>query len=484
MMMNPRAYSLSTSPSQHLQRKSRNGVSATAERSGTRPVDSKKPMIRRDLTTRPAKTIAISSAAPSKPVVIPTRTKTDRRHGRAFSRGEQVEEDARVSLDFGVVSSSDEALFAMPSSQGSRHKKGLGQYRKSHPVHFQAELAEALGDSQPSSASSPHSWKTLLSPPQEMDEDVETLGHLSSLRSFSSESMPSLDTDTESTYTSSSPSTPGPSASGRGLRDRRMKNISSSVPEDCKSDHPLLIVRPDAEHAADSSVDEFEANEDRLPSSTRPSLRSNLTASLRRLKTAAKTLASLSTITTSAPQNETPTRATLSRNSQFTDERRPLPWAEPPDPALRRYLNPITVSPAEFYTHREREERRPSRRGCTASIQMQPYRPGARKSEKASAPPVFLAASSTNGGNPPNHRKPAAPSPTSSSRHREPRENSDFLRVIVLEMNMRKTGKLSDAAPGRARLWLPARQVRNCDYDDDNDEKGNEIPRRWMAIYP
>ncbi|KAL8813046.1 MAG: hypothetical protein Q9223_000654 [Gallowayella weberi] len=478
-MMNPRAYSLSTSPSQHLQRKSRNGISATAERSGTRPVDSKKPMIRRDLTTRPAKTIAISPAAPSKPVVIPTRTKTDRRHGKPFSRGEKLQGDPRVSLDFGGVSSSDEALSAIPSSHDSRHKNGVGQYRKSHPIHFKVELAEVLGDSEPSSASSPHSWKTLLSPPQEMDEDEETLGHLSSFRSFSSESMPSLDTDTESTYTSSSPSTPGFSASGRGLRERRMKGISSSVPEDCKSDHPLLIVQPDAEHAAEPSVAEFEANEDRLPSSTRPSLRSNLTASLRRLKTAAKNLASLSTITTAAPQNEAPARATLSRNSQFTDERRPLPWAEPPDPALRRYLNPITVSPAEFYTHHEREERRPSRSGCTASIQMQRYRPGARKSENASAPPVFLAAS-PNGGNPPNNRKPAAVSPTSSSRHREPRENSDFLRVIVLEMNMRKTGKLSDVAPGRAKLWLPARQVRN--YDDDDNDKGNEIPRRWMAM--
>ncbi|KAL8683760.1 MAG: hypothetical protein Q9186_000246 [Xanthomendoza sp. 1 TL-2023] len=481
--MNPRAYSLSSSPSQYLQRKSRNGASTPAERPGTRPVESK-PMTKRSTTTRPAKTIAISPATPSKPVIIPTRPKTDRRHGKPFSRSEKMEEETRISLDLRAASSSDTALFAIPASQHSRHKfGGVRQYQKSRPIHIEPALA---GDSEPSSASNPHSWKTLLSPPQEMDEDEDTLGHLSSFRSLSSESMPSLDTDTESAYTSSSPSTPGLSASGRGLRERRLKSMSSSVPEDCKSNHPLLIVQPDVEQAAESSAAEFEAKEILLPSSTRPSFRSNLTTSLRRLKTAAKTLASLSTTTAASPppsQNELPSRATLSRNSQFADERRPLPWSEPPDPALRRYLNPITVSsPAEFYTHRDRE---PTPHGdsssCTASIQMQPYRPGARKSEKASAPPVFLVASSSTSNTGKQQPSSSVVShPTTSSRHREPRENSDFLRVIVLEMNMRKTGKLSDAAPGRARLWLPARQVgRSCD-DDDVDV--DEIPRRWMPV--
>jgi hypothetical protein len=41
------------------------------------------------------------------------------------------------------------------------------------------------------------------------------------------------------------------------------------------------------------------------------------------------------------------------------------------------------------------------------------------------------------------------------TRQREPRENRDFLRVFVCEMNMRKSGKLSDEAVGHARLWLP-----------------------------
>jgi len=43
-----------------------------------------------------------------------------------------------------------------------------------------------------------------------------------------------------------------------------------------------------------------------------------------------------------------------------------------------------------------------------------------------------------------------------SPRPREPRENSDFLRVVVLEMNMRRKGKLRDGL-GRARIWLGPR---------------------------
>jgi hypothetical protein len=44
-------------------------------------------------------------------------------------------------------------------------------------------------------------------------------------------------------------------------------------------------------------------------------------------------------------------------------------------------------------------------------------------------------------------------------RQREPRENSDFLRVVVLEMNMRRVGKLDGKAAGRARVWLPPRRM-------------------------
>ena len=71
----------------------------------------------------------------------------------------------------------------------------------------------------------------------------------------------------------------------------------------------------------------------------------------------------------------------------------------------------------------------------------------------------------------------------SHPRQREPRENSNFLRVIVLEMNMRKVGKLSDASPGRARLWLPARQAGRTGIEEESgkdERKGT--PQRWAGV--
>ena len=68
-------------------------------------------------------------------------------------------------------------------------------------------------------------------------------------------------------------------------------------------------------------------------------------------------------------------------------------------------------------------------------------------------------------------------------RQREPRENSNFLRVIVLEMNMRKAGKLSDASPAKAKLWLPARQTgKNGAEDDGGESERNGIPQRWSVV--
>jgi len=64
-------------------------------------------------------------------------------------------------------------------------------------------------------------------------------------------------------------------------------------------------------------------------------------------------------------------------------------------------------------------------------------------------------------------------------RQREPRENSDFLRVIVLEMNMRRKGKLDAKSLGRARVWLPPRK------GGDKVEElstGKDVPKRWVGI--
>lgn len=57
-------------------------------------------------------------------------------------------------------------------------------------------------------------------------------------------------------------------------------------------------------------------------------------------------------------------------------------------------------------------------------------------------------------------------------RQRELRENSDFLRMVVMEMNMKRSGKLET---GKARLWLPPRQV------GVGEEWQGRVPRRWVG---
>ncbi|KAL8785489.1 MAG: hypothetical protein Q9213_003315 [Squamulea squamosa] len=482
-MMNPRAYSLSSTPSQYPRRRNWDGITTNAaEPVRTRPTS--KPASKRDTISRPPKMASVSPAAPSKPVIIPTRTKTDGRHSKAHSRCEKIVEDQNIPHDSQALTPSAAAFFAIKSVRDSKGRKSeLRNPPTSRSDCIKDRQGEGLDFSSSRAAlstSSPRSWRMLLSPPQELDDEdsnTESENHsfepLASFRSLSSDSMPSLETDTESTYTSSSPSTPGIPSRGSVLREKRARSISSSVSEDCHSDHPLLIMQTEQEHESECIPDDhFETSELLHGARPRLSLRSNLTASFRRLKSAARTMTSFGAPSTSQ-DDAAHTQATPPSTIRFADERRPLPWAEPPDPALRRYLNPITISPAELYSHRDREEGRTSPSSCTASIQMQTYRPGSRKSENATAPPVFVACSSS-------HKTPVdepAVAVSTSQRHREPRENSDFLRVIVLEMNMRKMGKLSDGAPGRARLWLPARQSSTLSGD-----MSGEVPRRWVSM--
>ena len=42
---------------------------------------------------------------------------------------------------------------------------------------------------------------------------------------------------------------------------------------------------------------------------------------------------------------------------------------------------------------------------------------------------------------------------------------------------MRRSGTLSDMAPGKARMWLPARQVGQ----KEEDRVENGVPKRWIG---
>lgn len=442
-------------------------------------------MIRKGKTAdaaKPARMLSAPPASPSKPVVIPTRTRNDgqRRSKVSFPNNAARPGDSRNRHDSQSIPPSAAALMAMTALPESRHTSFARNRRKRFQrTSSSDELEISLGSESlkpSSSSSSPRSWEILLSPPEEFEQETASvtsdsnLGPLQySVHSLSSDSMPSLEGDAESIASTSNLSTPAMSLSRRGTSERISKTFSG---EDCLLDHPLIPKTTDSDMDYEE-LEEVHAPEIRSSSRSTFLFKSNLTASLRILRSAATSLSNFTAAT--VQRDDYLTRSLLFISPQLTDERRPLPSADVPDPALRRYLNPITLSPAELHFHPDPAPYI----HCTSSIQLQTYHREFKAPlhhNKATAPPVFTS-------HPPSQsstRSQPFPSVTSPSisRQREPRENSDFLRIIVLEMNMRKVGKLSEATPGKAKLWLPARQILPTSAEEADT---GPIPRRWVG---
>ncbi|CAI7664825.1 unnamed protein product [Penicillium glandicola] len=359
--------------------------------------------------------------------------------------------------------------------------------RGNHAEDFNRMLQEDLKSKEDNflggTASSP--LDILLSPP---DNDNEKLlpcndsDHESplSVRSTSSDSMPSLDHSLASP--SSLPSPPTPS-SHRSPPERRQPRYSHC--EECALDHPLLVTELDECEFIEIRIDNEPATPDTVPAKRSASFgrlgstfKSNLTASLRAIKSAAQ---SVSTFATPSVQPEDfLTRSLFTITPEMTDDRRPLPMQETPSPALRRYLNPTPMnptpmSPAEMYVYHDNPHDTPKTSGtCPVSIQMQTYR---RSSGRGNRRSHFHIASKDQ------KFVTFDPEVPPMSRQREIRENSDFLRVVVLEMNMRRSGKLREDIPPRARIWLPARKTNSHlsgQYEDGDDN--NTVPSRWVGV--
>jgi hypothetical protein len=311
-------------------------------------------------------------------------------------------------------------------------------------------------------------------------------------RSTSTESMPSLEADDRS-LSSLEPPTPAPASGSRSLAERREKKPLASLSEDCVADHPLLPTPP-----ASPSI-ESSSNTLKLPgrsssksrrSSSRPlrSFKSNLTASFAALANAAKSFSNFAA--PSIPPDDFLSRGLLSQ--QYASEMRPKPMAGPPTPALRRYLNPSpapasATSPGELIAKLHEAMLLNPQESFQGSddagegesapmIQMTTYNdrragPSARSRRRAS---------SRSGDEASNESVPWVAG--AIIRQREPRENSDFLRVIVLEMNMRRGGKLDSKAAGRAKIWLPPRASTPVDADDERKDGSSNVPPRWVGI--
>ena len=325
-------------------------------------------------------------------------------------------------------------------------------------------------------ASASHSLDILLSPPGEDDDGKSALdSDLSpqtglSVRSSSADSLPSLVNDTGSYALTPSNDIPTPPRfTHRGFSEKKYRLFSPS--EECTLDHPLLPETPliSEEHSNLSlESDETDStNRGRSLPKLGLTFKSNLTASLRAIKSAAQTVSNFAN--PSVQSEDFLTRSLFSFSPELTDDRRPIPTNLPASPALRRYLNPIPTSPAEIHIYQEYPTDPFNKiRSCPASIQMETYHHSEHdRSTKKTA----------------SGADESLPIP----RQREPRENCDFLRMVVLEMNMRRRGKLRDDIPTRVKVYLPPRKggssktlstsSRSC-----RNESDKTTPQRWVGV--
>ncbi|KAJ1335206.1 hypothetical protein MN608_01941 [Microdochium nivale] len=310
----------------------------------------------------------------------------------------------------------------------------------------------------------------LLSPPEDLEEDVVSIASDGaftppfSTRAASFDSIPSLG---ESLSTSGLPSLDSPlTPRGRRFRQprRSLEPVVSPVGEE--SDHPLSKQNISVEFSFgvfDPSPVSLQKEEPSPQSALKSVFKSNLTASLRALRSAARSLSNFTA--SSIPPEDFLTRSILTIDPRvpFTDERMPPVLDQEPSEAMRRYLNPTTTARPEVRSAT-------SVRNYTASIQMQTYKVQRSKNGGSGSGKNTSAQNSSK-------TSPALVS-LPGPRQREVRENSDFIRIAVLEHLMRKNGKFDEQREGHARWVLPARKMSSKPYEIGS----NGVPVRWVPL--
>ncbi|KUJ22153.1 uncharacterized protein LY89DRAFT_548535, partial [Mollisia scopiformis] len=423
------------------------------------------------------------------PVVIPMRghnshekQKSQVRKGPQSSRRDSAKADRRARIHSpDALPPSVAALLAITAIPPQRHnggrtRSGSGQKLTVDAIMRHTSVSEK--DLGTSLGKSPLDF--LLSPPEDDDELAGSENgqeSVMSTRTLSSDSMPSLDDESIDEHSPSLGSLVTPTSMPRGKRStpsRRIRTLSS--PLGTSEDHPLHAPEIDVDQldfrVFQKSPSKEEARSDvDVEVATPPgksAFKSNLTASLRALRNAAKSFQTLTT--PMIPPDDFLTRSIITIDPQipFTDERMPPRLEDTPTPALRRYLNPTTNAPIEAHVPSSLAQTMSSTQ-CTASIQMQTY--NVSRSKKGTSPSVISRRTST-------QEPPIEVATGPLARQRDMRENSDFIRVAVMEMLMRKRGKLDDQKPGRAKWALPARQPPTKPYERD----ANGVPVRWIGV--
>ncbi|KAK0308380.1 hypothetical protein LTR01_005007 [Friedmanniomyces endolithicus] len=491
-MIVPRAYRYSSSPPNDAYSDEKSGGRRTTRKSSPAKVDITLPI--RPLPVD--RTATEPTRAVSKPMAVPLPERS--RSGTVQTLPTRTrKEPTKASItphDANALPPAVAALLAITTIPRPRPNQFKRQPRGQRRVSIDELVSSWKSDDglKPSFSSSP-ALSILLEDASDLEETIAVSQHSAPedglyMRSESSESVPSLDADDRSILSVSSLRTPESLRSLKSSSTHKREKPRPIVPrEDTSLDHPLVPVvvatAPD-----DDDVFTLSPTQNRpITPKTKSTFTSNLTTSLRAFKNA--TLTSLATFTIN---NVTLPSQRPTSSPRFSDETlwshpflfprlsseiRPATPAGTPTSAQRRYLNPPSPltfeeqeAPFQLALHApylaERVDESPT-------IPLQTYNRGKRKGRSPTRAPA--AAGAAAGLDPNSEAGRAALLGVSGVRQREPRENSDFLRVVVLEMNMRRRGKLES---GRARIWLPPRQGTSV---VGGEGEGGGVPGRWVG---
>ncbi|KGQ12780.1 hypothetical protein BBAD15_g1465 [Beauveria bassiana D1-5] len=429
-----------------------------------------------------------------------SRTGTNRDKHHASQRSKRTARDVH-SPD--AVSPSVAALLAMTDIP--RHRQPVRQKRKFEKSLTVQDIVQNqhVSEKELSFSLTGSPLDLLLSPPDELptEDDMSTCESPDGFplrHTVSCDSVPSLGDSYATDPASSFDSSPY-FARPRRTRSPARKYLEPvrSPPHILSDEHPLSLGLDEDEYHPIVSVPVEEPPMSVFSEPFKPlkaAFKSNLTASLRALRSAAKSFSSINF--PALPPDDLLSRSilTIDPNVPYTDERRPPVTEEMPSAELRRYLNP-TTRPLEA-----QPQDGPQRPRLT-SIQMQTYKvhrarvaPSWNLPSSSALPPAASATGTgilgggagggssspapKSGHHQPQHPKGLLPA---AMRQREIRENPDFIRIAVMEMAMRKRGKLDDRKPGRARWALPPRKapIRSADAQDNGP---NGVPTRWIPI--
>lgn len=422
---------------------------------------------------------------PTSPVQIPTKSHRTRRHHNQQQQQQQQHRHRSSSPRWRDAHSPDAvppsvaallAVTTIPPPRRALRQRSLKEHEKPMTVESILERSHE-SEKELSLNFTEGPLDVLLSPPEDLEDDILSIGGSTiasplSTRTVSCESVPSL-TDSFSTDALSSVESPQSAPRGRKMRPTPSHLTPVSSPPGELDQHPLSQDVEDLDFSVFDSSPGDQEKKSGMRLAFQPiksAFKSNLTASLRALRNAARSFSSMNM--SSIPPEDFLTRSilTMEPNVPYTDERMPPTLDEEPSAAVRRYLNPTQTARLESQTSSSGPK---AHAAYTASIQMQTYKVHRSRSSSSSGRPPRSY------GDPHHARgKEAAFSFPTGPRQREMRENPDFIRVAVMEMAMRKSGKLDEQRPGRARWALPPRKTSTTPYEVGADG----VPARWIPV--